>query len=173
MAIIHSIQATNYDTSGVEIRQVTLAEHVEFLKSQGATVELFDAPQKVSSCSSSFEAVGLVMTYVGCVLSTREKNYHDDSDFYALVWDEAAQRIRSIEYDTTRFAGGGIPGTANTDAVAIANNGFGRPYRFPIPRYIDGLRQFNVTAQFAYAITPTRNCNIECCLEGFLYRSVV
>jgi hypothetical protein len=76
-------------------------------------------------------------------------------------------------YGISGFAGGGIPGTSNTDAVAVANNGFGRPYRFPIPRYIDGLRQFQVAAQFAYAITPTRNSNLECCLEGFLYRSVV
>ncbi len=76
-------------------------------------------------------------------------------------------------YGISGFAGGGIPGTSNTDAVAVANNGFGRPYRFPLPRYIDGLRQFQVAFQFAYAITPTRNSNLECCLEGFLYRDVV
>ncbi len=76
-------------------------------------------------------------------------------------------------YGISGFAGGGIPGTSNTDAVAVANNGFGRPYRFPIPRYIDGLRQFQVQAQFAYAITPTRNSNLECCLEGMLYRDIL
>lgn len=76
-------------------------------------------------------------------------------------------------YGISGFAGGGIPGTTNTDTVAVANNGFGRPYRFPLPRYIDGLRQFQVAFQFAYAITPTRNSNLELCLEGLLYRSVV
>jgi hypothetical protein len=76
-------------------------------------------------------------------------------------------------YGISGFAGGGIPGTSNTDAVAVANNGFGRPYRFPIPRYLDGLRQFQVKSQFAYPITPTRNSNLECCLEGFLYRDVL
>lgn len=76
-------------------------------------------------------------------------------------------------YGISGFAGGGVPGTTNTDTVAVANNGFGRPYRFPIPRYLDGLRQFQVAGQFGYGITPTRNANLECCLEGFLYRDVV
>ena len=41
-------------------------------------------------------------TYQGCVLETRERNYYDDSDFYALVWDESTQSIKEIEYGTTR-----------------------------------------------------------------------
>lgn len=41
-------------------------------------------------------------TYTGCVLKTGEHNYHDDSDFYALVWDETSQQVREIEYATTR-----------------------------------------------------------------------
>lgn len=73
-------------------------------------------------------------------------------------------------YGISGFAGAGV---STTDAVAIANNGFGRPYRLPIERRIDGLRNFNVAAQFAYAFTPQRNFNIEVCLEGTLYRSVV
>ena len=76
-------------------------------------------------------------------------------------------------YGASGFAGGGIPGTANTDTVAVTNNGFGRFYQFPVIRNIDGLRQFSVAAQFPYAITPTRNWRLECCLEGLLYRSVV
>lgn len=76
-------------------------------------------------------------------------------------------------YGYSGFAGGGIPGTSNTDTVAIVNNGFGRFYQFPVIRNIDGLRQFSVAFQFPYAITPTRNSRLECCLEGLLYRSVV
>lgn len=41
-------------------------------------------------------------TYQGAVLLTREENYHDDSDFYALVWDETEQRIKRVDYATTR-----------------------------------------------------------------------
>lgn len=45
---------------------------------------------------------GKTTTFSGAVLATRERNYYDDSDFYAVVWDEEAQCIRSIEYATTR-----------------------------------------------------------------------
>ena len=41
--------------------------------------------------------------YKGCVLRKWEHNGYDDSDFYADVWDEAEQRVKSIEYATTRF----------------------------------------------------------------------
>lgn len=40
----------------------------------------------------------------GCVLADRERNYRDDSDFYAVVWDEERQAVRTIEWATTRFA---------------------------------------------------------------------
>lgn len=45
----------------------------------------------------------VVTSYKGCVLATRERNGYDDSDFYAVVWDEEAQICRSVEYATTRF----------------------------------------------------------------------
>lgn len=38
---------------------------------------------------------------VGRVLTTRERNGYDDSDFYAVIWD--GETIRSYEYATTRF----------------------------------------------------------------------
>lgn len=41
--------------------------------------------------------------FVGCVLQLRERNYHDDSDFYAVVWDEELQRVRNVETWTTRY----------------------------------------------------------------------
>lgn len=43
------------------------------------------------------------VTYEGCVLADRERNYYDDSDFYAVVWDEEAQAVKEVEYATTRF----------------------------------------------------------------------
>jgi len=45
--------------------------------------------------------------YVGATLARFERNGYDDSDFYAIVWDREAKRIRTVEYDTTRFSGGG------------------------------------------------------------------
>lgn len=41
----------------------------------------------------------------GCVLEDRERNYYDDSDFYAVVWTDGD--LKEVEYNTTRFAGGG------------------------------------------------------------------
>jgi hypothetical protein len=53
-------------------------------------------------------------SYKGAVLTTREENGYDDSDFYAVVWDEAEGRTKRVDYNTTRFAGGG---TADIDAT--------------------------------------------------------
>lgn len=52
--------------------------------------------------------------YTGAVLETREYNGHDDSDFYALVWDEAAQKVERVDYATTRFH---CTGSASEDAT--------------------------------------------------------
>lgn len=41
-------------------------------------------------------------TYFGCVMELGEHNYYDDSDFYAIVWDEEEQTFKSVEYATTR-----------------------------------------------------------------------
>jgi len=38
----------------------------------------------------------------GCVLDTWERNGYDDSDFYALIWNEEKQCVESVEYATTR-----------------------------------------------------------------------
>lgn len=46
--------------------------------------------------------------YEGCVLDTYERNGYDDSDFYAVCWDEEKQAVVEVEYDTTRCGAGGI-----------------------------------------------------------------
>lgn len=40
--------------------------------------------------------------YVGCVLSTYERNGYYDSDFYADCWDEERQEVVTVEYASTR-----------------------------------------------------------------------
>lgn len=42
------------------------------------------------------------VSYEGMVLRLGEHNWYDDSDFYALVWDEATQSVKKVEYATTR-----------------------------------------------------------------------
>lgn len=43
-----------------------------------------------------------VHTYVGAVLDTYEVNGYDDSDFVAIVWDEDAEKVTTVEYASTR-----------------------------------------------------------------------
>lgn len=45
--------------------------------------------------------------YVGLVLDDRERNYHDDSDFYAVVWNEERNEPMDVDYDTTRYGSSG------------------------------------------------------------------
>ena len=45
----------------------------------------------------------MVTTFVGAVLQTFERNGSWDSDFIAIVWDEALGKVREVEYATTRF----------------------------------------------------------------------
>lgn len=46
--------------------------------------------------------LGHETSYEGMVLRLGEHNWYDDSDFYALVWDEATQSVKKITYATTR-----------------------------------------------------------------------
>lgn len=71
-------------------------------------------------------------------------------------------------YGISGFAGGG----SATNFESIANNGFGRPYRLPVPRHIDGLRNFRVEVAFLNPLTPTRNFSLVVTLEGLLLRPV-
>lgn len=57
------------------------------------------------------------LRYVGCVLSTYERNGYHDSDFYAVCWDEEKQAVVDVEYDTTRAGGGGHAYIDATDEV--------------------------------------------------------
>lgn len=53
--------------------------------------------------TSHGETLWVVDSYEGCVIELRERNYYDDSDFYAYVWCESDQSIVPVQYATTRF----------------------------------------------------------------------
>jgi hypothetical protein len=53
-------------------------------------------------------------SYVGRVISLRERNGYDDSDFYATVWDDTTDSPKEIEYASTR--GWTYPNGATIDA---------------------------------------------------------
>lgn len=46
-----------------------------------------------------------VKTYIGRVLTEYEKNGYNDSDFFAIVWDDETDTIKTIEYGSTRHGG--------------------------------------------------------------------
>lgn len=60
---------------------------------------------------------GLVMetTHQGQVLYTGEHNWYDDSDFYAMVWDDEAGKPVEVTYASTR--GWTYPNHAEADAT--------------------------------------------------------
>lgn len=56
-----------------------------------------------------------LVEYEGAVLDLVEENHYDDSDFFAIVWDEAAQKVTRTQYATTR--GWTYPNSAKVDAT--------------------------------------------------------
>lgn len=70
----------------------------------------------IVECNSYHDAgtIYLETTYIGCVVSLREMNGYDDSDFFAMVWDEAKGEFREVMYATTR--GWTYPNSAKVDA---------------------------------------------------------
>jgi hypothetical protein len=48
------------------------------------------------------EGVWMRETHKGIVLYTYERNGYDDSDFYAVVWNEEKNEPESVEYASTR-----------------------------------------------------------------------
>jgi len=61
---------------------------------------LLDKPES-SLRQGEAPTVGWLYRYEGCVLETRERNYHDDSDFYAVVWDSKEKKIKTVDYAST------------------------------------------------------------------------
>lgn len=63
-------------------------------------------------------------SWTGLVLRIGEHNWYDDSDFFALVWDEEQGKIREIEYGSTRswtyHNGAKVDATDEVRAKAVA-----------------------------------------------------
>src|SRR5262245_44756471 len=58
----------------------------------------------------------------GTVLDTIEKNYADDSDFYAIHWNTIDERVSVSEIGSTRYPGGktNMPHDATPEVMALA-----------------------------------------------------
>ncbi len=60
------------------------------------------------------------VTYVGRVLETRERNYWDDSDFYAIVWDDETGHPKHVDYASTRYWTYDNYATVDADEATLA-----------------------------------------------------
>ena len=69
-------------------------------------------------------------TYVGKVLETYEENGRDDSDFYAVVWDDETDSLIHKQYATTRFYSNGYGAKIDATEEVIAKATAERKKRF-------------------------------------------
>lgn len=79
-------------------------------KLEGETRTTYDLVRKSWGWDVNFDTARpasayRVHQYEGRVLADRERNGSYDSDFYAVVWD--GQQLKSVQFATTRCAGGG------------------------------------------------------------------
>lgn len=101
------------------------------------------------------------VTYQGCVFNLWEHNGYNDSDFYADVVDLSAGEIKSIEYDTTRYAGCGVA-QANIDLTQenyciYLQNSYAKRLNEFIKKYQDNLRKVDKNSVEIYAIIQLPN----------------
>ena len=68
-----------------------------------------------SGCRVVTEPLYMETTYIGAVLEIGEENHYDDSDFYAIVWNDEKGCTERITYATTR--GWSYPNGASVDAT--------------------------------------------------------
>lgn len=74
-------------------------------------------------------------TYVGAVLDTREYNGYNDSDFYAVVWDDT-QGIIEVEYGSTRYHSDSYAtADATAEVVEKANRWASEKLNYICPMY--------------------------------------
>jgi len=69
-------------------------------------------------------------SYVGRVLETYEENGYNDSDFYAVVWDDETESIIHKQYATTRFYSNGYGAKIDATPEVIAKATAERKARF-------------------------------------------
>ena len=69
-------------------------------------------------------------TYVGKVLETYEENGYNDSDFYAVVWDDEQNCLLHKQFATTRFYSNGYGAKIDATPEVIAKATAERKSRF-------------------------------------------
>lgn len=101
--------ADGYGTGNLYCRACDIAKHI--VEVDGVEYRNYPGGRIESRQSLYLNAAGERYTQVfsihheGLVIATRERNFYDDSDFYAVVWNPETQSVETYEYGTTRFGG--------------------------------------------------------------------
>ena len=66
----------------------------------------------------------------------------------------------------------GMSGWSGAADEGVAQNGFGRAWRLPIPRWIDSGRAYEVKLTNLNSFTVTRSCKLRVTLEALAHRSI-
>lgn len=152
-----------FEVISLQVRVIDTGAISTAFGSSGPGTELVTSPAAAATVSGAQEE----KTIIESLIVTYEQDNRTYESGKAVFFPSC--------YGMSGFAGAGVGGgnAAVTDAFAVINNGFGRYYKLPVIRAIDGLRQFSVIGQFGYPWTPVNNFNIEVCLEGLMWRPVV
>lgn len=110
-------QRHTYDLSGVKGEGCCAGNTYTYNEATGEHVKHPPTCGK-SYCSGCWiikDPLYMETTYIGVVLELGEYNGRDDSDFYAVVWDDEQGCTKRVEYATTR--GWTYPNGASVDAT--------------------------------------------------------
>lgn len=84
-------------------KNIVTVEGVEYNNYPGGRIE--HRPSRyLNAAGERYEQV-FSITHEGLTIASRERNYADDSDFYALVWNPETLRVEEHSVGTTRFGG--------------------------------------------------------------------
>jgi hypothetical protein len=89
-------------------------DQIGFVREFAADCKPHDPANKIFGCRT-YDPLYMMTTHVGLVLETREWNGYDDSDFYAIVWNEEKGESERVDYASTR--GWTYPNGAKVDAT--------------------------------------------------------
>lgn len=122
--------------------RVVIIDGVEYDNFPGGTVEVRQ---------TAYGPVVMSTHHVGLVITTRERNYIDDSEFYAVVWNPETKSVGTVNYAYT-----GMGGTDHNSASADLRDEYRADYtEFLVQQEQAAIRQqeHDFWAEAAYNAT--------------------
>lgn len=115
---------------------------------------------EVAVLQTAYGPVVMSTHHVGLVITTRERNFIDDSEFYAVVWNPETKRVETVNYAYT-----GTGGTDHNSASADLRDEYRADYtEFLVQQEQAAIRQqeHEFWAEAAYnATSPHKGATVE------------